>query len=289
VAQAAQVGDLGPGDHACLTFSDGEERLDLVAAFVREALRSHRRVLCLTDTLSEADLAGQLGDRGLDVDQVTGSGQLTLLSTGATFLADGAFTPTRVIELVSTHIRSAHDDGFAGLWITHDMGWAVRPVAGLEHLWDFESRMSRLLSDTHASAVCQYDRQEFDTVTLAHVAATHGRAVAAVTYFDDPLLRICRQYQPPGVRVSGEIDYRRAEPLAQAMSEALGLDSHVHLNLTGLSFMDGSAAGVLMQAGAALGDDQRLTVRCRRQSGKVLHSLGLPELPRVEVVVIDDD
>jgi hypothetical protein len=28
------VDALGPGDHACLTFSDPDERLDIVAAFV---------------------------------------------------------------------------------------------------------------------------------------------------------------------------------------------------------------------------------------------------------------
>jgi hypothetical protein len=49
MAEASKVEDLKPGGHACLTFTDSEERLDLVAAFVRDGLRADQRVLCLTD------------------------------------------------------------------------------------------------------------------------------------------------------------------------------------------------------------------------------------------------
>jgi hypothetical protein len=36
VAVTVPVDELTAGDHACLTFSDEEERLDLVAAFVAD-------------------------------------------------------------------------------------------------------------------------------------------------------------------------------------------------------------------------------------------------------------
>ena len=36
MATATSVEALAPGDHACLTFSDPDERLDIVAAFVRD-------------------------------------------------------------------------------------------------------------------------------------------------------------------------------------------------------------------------------------------------------------
>ena len=39
MADASRIEDLRPGDHACLTFTDVEERLDLVAAFVRDGIR----------------------------------------------------------------------------------------------------------------------------------------------------------------------------------------------------------------------------------------------------------
>jgi anti-anti-sigma regulatory factor len=288
VADASRVGDLRPGDHACLTFSDTEERLDLVAAFVRDGLRSGQKVLCVTDTTPQATLNTQLADRGLPVDDATGSGQMSVLTSGETYLADGAFAADRMIDLVTGEIRQARRDGFAGLWITSDMCWALRPVAGVADLMSWESRMTALLADNRATAVCQYDRQCFDTVTLASVAEQHAVALAAATYHDDALLRICRQYQPPGVRVSGEIDYRAIEPLTRALTEALALDDHMDANLTGLSFTDGSAAGALTQAAASLRPGQRMTVRCQGQAGKLLRILGLDELAGVTMVVADD-
>jgi anti-anti-sigma factor len=288
VADASRVEDLRPGDHACLTFSDGEERLDLVAAIVRDGLRAGQRVLCVTDTLSQVALTGQLTGRGVALGNATDSGQMRVLPTSETFLADGSFTASRVVDLFAAQISQAATDGFAGLCITSDMSWALRPVAGLDQLMNYESRLTDLVAGTNATAVCQYDRHSFDTVTLAGVAAHHGFAVAAATYHDDPFLRICRQYQPPGIRVSGEIDYRRAEPLTHALTEALALDDHMYLNLAALDFMDGSIAGVIMQAAASLGADQRMTVRCQAHAGKVFHALGLPDLSNVMVVVNDD-
>jgi anti-anti-sigma factor len=272
-----------------LTFTDSEERLDLVAAFVRDGLRGGQKVICVTDTTPRAALRSQLVDRGLPVDEATGFGRLSVLTSGETYLAEGSFAATRMIRMLAEQIGQARRDGFAGLWITSDMCWALRPVTGVEELMTYEAQVSQLLAEGHATAVCQYDRQCFDTVTLAGVAAHHTLALAAVTYHDDALLRICRQHQPPGVRVSGEIDYRGVEPLTRALSEALALDEHVHVNLSGLSFTDGSAVGVLLQAAASMRAGQRMTVLCRDQAGKVLHALGFDQVPGTAMVVIDND
>ncbi|WP_412734383.1 MEDS domain-containing protein [Krasilnikovia sp. MM14-A1259] len=280
--------DLQPGDHACLMFSDSEERLDLVAAFARVGLRHDQQVLCLTDTIPPAEFRAQLAERGLAVHDAVDSGQLHVAGAAELFLADGSFGAERVAARLAGRIAQARDGGFAGLWVTADMCWALRPVAGIEELMTYESQVSQLLSDGRATAVCQYDRQCFDAVTLAGVAANHERALAAVTYHDDALLRICRQYAPPGIRVAGEIDYRGVEPLTRALTEALALDEHIDVNLLGLSFIDGSAAGALAQAAAAVPNGSRMSVRCRAQAGKVLRALGIADAPGVQLVVADD-
>ncbi|OLB66905.1 MAG: hypothetical protein AUI10_01505 [Actinobacteria bacterium 13_2_20CM_2_72_6] len=289
MADASRVEDLRPGDHACLTFTDPEERLDLVAAFVRDGLRTGQKVVCVTDAIPQTALSAQLTERDLPVADATGSGQMSVLASGDTFIAGGSFGSARMIGMLAGQIAEARRDGFAGLWITSDMCWALRPVAGVDQLMTYESQVTRLLADGGATAVCQYDRQCFDTVTLTGATANHTLALAATTYHDDPLLRICRQYQPSGIRVSGEIDYRSIEPLTRALSEALALDEHVHVNLTGLAFTDGSAAGAIGQAAASLRAEQRMTVRCQAQAGKVLRVLGLDGLAGVTVVITDDD
>jgi hypothetical protein len=111
------------------------------------------------------------------------------------------------------------------------MSWAQRPLAGIEQLPDFEAGIANALAGTTVAVLCQYDRERFDPVTLASVAAYHTRSVAAATYHADAVLRICRQYAPPGIRLAGEIDYQAEEPLALALAEAIRLDGDLTINL----------------------------------------------------------
>jgi hypothetical protein len=82
---------------------------------------------------------------------------------------------------------------------------ASRPVAAVDELLAFESRVAGLFADGRLTAVCQYDRQSFDQVTLAFAAKAHPRAVAAAVYYEDPLLRkvldLVGVTDQPGVRV----------------------------------------------------------------------------------------
>ena len=100
-------------------------------------------------------------------------------------------------------MAACRQEGFPGLRVAVDMSWALRPLAGIEQLPDFEAGIANALAGTMVSVLCQYDRERFDPVTLASVAACHTRLVAAATYHADAVLRICRQYAPPGIRLAG--------------------------------------------------------------------------------------
>jgi anti-anti-sigma factor len=289
MGDAATVEDLQPGDHACLTFSDAEERLDIVAAFVRDGLKADQRVLCLTEAVTERALLAELARRGLAVTTAADGGQLTVAGAADMFLPDGTFSAARMLDGLRAEIDRARQDGYRGLRVTSDMCWALRPVQGISELMDYESRFARLLAEQQATAVCQYDRQCFDTVTLATAVDVHSLTVAAVTYHDDALLRICRQYVPTGVRVAGEIDYRVVEPLRRALTEALALDDHIEANLIDLRFIDAVAAGVLLQAASGMAASQRMTIRCRRTVYKVLDVLGAADVNGVRMVAVGDD
>jgi anti-anti-sigma regulatory factor len=287
MAEPTTVDELEPGDHACLTFSDADERIDIVAAFVRDGLERGDKVVCLTDTLEPGQLSSELSDRGLPVEASTCSGQLEVVPSVSAYVTGGAFDSAEVITGLRNRIDAALADGYPGLRISADMVWALRPVSGLEQLLTFEVQFSELLASRPATAVCQYDRAGFDAVSLAGAAAAHGRAVAAVTYHSDAVLRICRQHIPPGVRVAGELDYRGLEPLTRALSEAVRLDGHVFLNLSQLGFIDVAAAGVVLQTAYGLVGGKLMTVVCQPVIGKVLRTLGGDRIAALKLVVRD--
>src|SRR5205823_5491103 len=160
------------------------------------------RVLCYTSAYRPAELHERLVDRGVPAGAGTRPDQLDL-RPAQSWLSGVGFRPARVLGELSGAIDHAVTDGYPGLRVAADMGWAADPVVGVEHLVTFEKQVSQMFADARVTAVCQYDRQQFDAVTLASTAAVHSCTVAATVYHDDPVLRICRQHSPGGIRVSG--------------------------------------------------------------------------------------
>jgi anti-anti-sigma regulatory factor len=289
VATATSVEALLPGDHACLTFSDPDERLDLVAAFVLDGLRASNKVLCLTDSVPPQRLREELADRGVPDRATMRHDQLTIAGSEESWLADSGGNGARMVARLARELDDAQREGYAGLRVTADMCWVSRPAALADELPVFESDVSKLFGDGRLTAICQYDREIFDAVTLAFATSVHPLAVAAAVYYEDPVLRICRQHAPAGVRVAGELDLTHVEELTLALAEALRLDRDIELNLAKLHFIDASAVGAIAQAAVGLPAGRTLSVRCGGAVLRLLRLVGVPELPGVRILETPGD
>ncbi|GID32680.1 MEDS domain-containing protein [Paractinoplanes brasiliensis] len=266
------VDRLEPGDHACLTYSDPEERLDLLAAFVSRGLQLGERVMCFTDD----PVAAELRQRGVPAGE-------TVLPVQALW-GEGA-APDAVAMV--RHLRAERDRSPRGLRVALDMCWAARPQAGAEQLLAFENEVAKLFANGGLTALCEYDREAFDPVTLAYAARTHPRTVTAAVYHEDAVLRICRQHVPPGIRVAGMLDVSRAGVLKDALSEAVRLDPDVHLNLNHLRSLDDGAAEVIVRTAAGLPRNRHMIVVGDRQAGQTLRVAGAPGVPNLRLLVRD--
>jgi anti-anti-sigma regulatory factor len=273
MADAITVDQLRGGDHACLTFTDHEERNDLVAEFVGAGLAGGLKVICYADATVLDELATDLALREIDAHGAIARGQLDIRSSHTDWLS-GEPDADRMIATIAADLAEATAHGFGGLRVSADMGWATRPVASAAQLPVFERHCSDLFAGARLTVMCQYDRERFDPVSLAFVAETHDRTVAALAYHHTPLLRICRQHRPPGIRIAGEIDYSHAEPLEQALAEALRLDQVINVNLTKLEFIDGECATAIAKAALTLPADRHMIVTCPPQVAAVFEAIG---------------
>ncbi|MEV6599183.1 MEDS domain-containing protein [Actinoplanes sp. NPDC051346] len=280
MAPTTAVDRLQPGDHACLTFSDPDERLDILAAFVAAGRERGDRVICFTSAVNVDDLRTDLLLRGLDAGP-----EVSVLPSDRLWGDNVAPAAATMVELLTRELRQALSDGYRGLRITADMCWAARPQANAEQLLVFESEVARLFEDGRFTAICEYDRESFDPVTLGYASRVHPRTVAATVYHEDPLLRICRQHVPPGVRVAGELDHTRANALSDALAEAVRLDQDVHLNLNQLRFIDAGAAAVILRTAANLPDQRRMVVVCAEAVETALIAAGAADIPALRMLV----
>jgi anti-anti-sigma regulatory factor len=281
---SAQITELTVDDHACLTFGEEDELFDVTAAFVRDGLADGLKVIWLSDT-GPGSAVAELARRGIAVEPAMAAGQMTAdgceghLLTGQVFSADAA------IGWLTRQLSSSSELGFPGLRIAVDMSWALRPVTGIEQLPQFEEGIAAALAGTTAAVLCQYDRDRFDPVTLASVAAFHTRSVATATYHADAVLRICRQYAPPGIRIAGEIDYKAEEPLALALAEAVRLDGDITVNMGALAFIDAFCSRMIADTAKMLAESRTVTLQCLPEVAAGFARLGVDGLPGVRLVI----
>ncbi|HZM77873.1 MAG TPA: MEDS domain-containing protein [Candidatus Limnocylindrales bacterium] len=285
MADAIVVSELAAGDHACLTFTDPDERLDLVAAFVGDGLQLGQRVICFTDTFAPDELTSELALREIPAREAIGRGQLSMRGSHESWLSGGDAIADRMLRLIADEMRHTVAEGFPGLRVTADMCWATRPVAAVDQLVAFEQGAADLFADGRLTVICQYDRDSFDAVTLAFAARSHGKAVAALAYYDTPLTRICRQHRPPGIRLAGEVDYSHLQPLQQALSEALRLDQMIHVNLNKVSFIDVTAATAIAKSALSLPSDRTMVITCPREVAAVFDAIGADQASQLRLWV----
>jgi anti-anti-sigma regulatory factor len=288
VGSDTQITDLTVNDHACLTFGEHEEFFDLTAAFVRDGLSGGLKVLWLSDT-APAQAVAELAKRGIAVDSAIAAGQMTALACENYLLSGQSFAAGRAVSWLNEQMTACRDEGFPGLRLAVDMSWALRPVAGVEQLPDFEENVGTVLADTTVSVLCQYDRERFDPVTLASVAGLHTRSVAAATYHADAMLRICRQYAPPGIRLAGEMDYHAEDALALALAEALRLDGDITVNMAELSFIDVPCMRMIVNLARSLPPPRTAILRCQPAVANRFAMFGAAQVPAISLVTVDDE
>jgi anti-anti-sigma regulatory factor len=102
------------------------------------------------------------------------------------------------------------------------------------------------------------------------------------------MLRICRQYAPPGIRLAGELDYQAAESLALALTEAIRLDGDVTVNMAPLAFIDVACARMILDAARGLTLPRRVILRCRPGLAPRFVLLGAADIPGVSLVSVDE-
>src|SRR6201991_3025214 len=283
-----QVTELGAEDHACLTFGESEELFDLTAAFVRDGLAAGLKVVWVSEA-GRGLAAGELERRGVAVEAALANGQMTAAGCEGRLLSGQAFRADAAVGWLAGELASSSRQGFPGLRVALDMSWALRPVAGIEELPEFEQGIAAALEGSTAAVLCQYDRERFDPVTLASVAGFHTRAVAAATYYADPVLRICRQYAPPGIRIAGELDFQAADPLGLALAEAIRLGGDIVVNMSALAFVDARCTLMIADAARTIASQSRQVIlRCVAEVAAGFKRIGLADIDGIRLVADGD-
>ncbi|WP_051944514.1 anti-sigma factor RsbA family regulatory protein [Streptacidiphilus rugosus] len=264
-SSTVQVGEIRPNDHLCFVFGDERERAAVTTTFVRDGLGSGDKVLYITedDGPALARVLATLTAAGIDVAGHTAAGRLVVAGAEQTYLADGRFDVDRTVAMMDAFIQQTEAEGYRLLRVTGETGWVARHGVSIGELIAYEQAVSPLAVDGKVLALCQYDHRAFAAADMDALDRAHaGRAEENAVFEDGELLIRRRHGDSPGLGLTGTVGETGHTPLAKALdavvAESAEHATDVHVDMSGLDFVDLEGLRLLVAARQELGDGRAL-------------------------------
>lgn len=172
--------------HACAFFTRSEEEYQALGPFIREGLALGEKSIHITDPKLRADYLDGLEATGVDVGRATETGQLEVLSWDESYLRGGRFSPSEMLELLTSAIRLSRTEGYPRTRIIGHMEWALEDRPGVDQLLEYEARVNFVLSKERQLAVCAYDLKQIGAATMMDVLRTHPMVVIGGALYENP-------------------------------------------------------------------------------------------------------
>ncbi len=174
------------GTHMCLIFSNESERVDSLLKFLLSGIQGGERIACFTDKLSEVELRAFFEENGISYDERNAKNAIVLSGTSDVYFLDGRFDPDRMLKTLTSYYTESKDMGFTASRVIGEMTPRIETVPGGDRLLEYESRVTMLLRDHPATAICQYDANAFDGATIMDVLKVHPKMIVNGAVINNP-------------------------------------------------------------------------------------------------------
>lgn len=276
------VWSLVHGDHACYAFTSEDDHRTVLTAFLREGLDGGEKVVAVgrAETVHAC-----LHDAGIDPGPALASGQLMTVPPEVAYLAGGRLEPQRHLAAFRAARLRALADGYRRVRFTVDMGWAA---PGGDQLVDYERTATAAVAEMGAIGMCRYDARVFEPELLDRIEEAHPiHVLGSALPIETALLRLEATEDPPGLRLTGEVDLAGLEAFRAAVAGRLGAlraGQDLRLDLAGVEFMDCAGIGVILRAANAVAGRGRVVLDSpTRRVRRIISVVGLERLPSVTV------
>ena len=166
----------GLGDHVAFFFKANDERLAYVIPWMISGLRNEERCVYIADENTVPHILAEFKWAGVNINQATSSGGLSVVTKHDTYLRHGVFEPEKMIADLDRDVRHALQNGFSGLRVTGEMSWALDLPFALSRLCDYERELCRHWP-TQLAGLCQYNETRFPAEVVERMVGCHSVSV----------------------------------------------------------------------------------------------------------------
>lgn len=177
---------FSPGVHICQIVTDDEERLDAILKFLLSGLEAGELTSCFSDEAPVSVVADYLGKHGISCMEVRDSGALTLAGTREIYFENDRFDPDRMLKMLAKYHADSVERGFSAARVIGEMSPDVQHLDGGDRLFEYESKVNRLLETHPVTAVCQYDARSFSGSLIMDILKVHPLMVLRGSVVHNP-------------------------------------------------------------------------------------------------------
>ncbi|MEU9044282.1 MULTISPECIES: MEDS domain-containing protein [unclassified Kitasatospora] len=259
--------DGGPpvrhGEHLCRTYADESQWARQVGDLLREGIALGQQVLYYAHSRTPLEVTARVRADGRDLGAAVEREQVRVHSAADSYLRRLPLDPDLMIAGLRDSCRLALAQGWSGLRVIGEMDWAAQQAPGADRLLEYELRLdTEVFADLPVTGICLYTTQAATRSPAALAAATHHDLKNAGLPGNDTKLT-ARPLRPGGrMRLLGSADWDSRTELAAVLAAVCRLPLPVvHVDLSGVDFIDTAATAALARATAVLaGQDRRLVL-----------------------------
>jgi excisionase family DNA binding protein len=164
--------------HICLFIGRHEERWEAFRPFFLKHVRAGKPTLYIHSTSTREEIWERVREEGLDPDEISRGGLLTLVPARDAYLKNVTFTPEFMVAFMRLQITRKRADNQPSHLIVGEMDWFFSGAPGVETMHEYEGALNDLLVEhPQTTIVCQYDLSKFGGVDVMKACCSHPGVV----------------------------------------------------------------------------------------------------------------
>lgn len=196
------------GVHICGLYETEAERDEIVFGYLKQGcLANDKHIYIQTEQTEDSFKKGFHEFCPSCLSTAEQQERMDLKKAQDIYYPDGDFDPWKMDKTINGYWDYTQLGGKSNLRAVADMVWALQKIAGVEHLFAYESRLNYFVQNKSIVSLCLYDVTKIDGATIMNVLRTHpytisGHIITQNPYYVHPdkwLLENAPQFLNPKV------------------------------------------------------------------------------------------
>jgi MEDS: MEthanogen/methylotroph, DcmR Sensory domain len=180
------AGNLGGQRHICAFFNSTDEEHRVLRSFFKDGFDGGDKAFHLVNPELREDHLRRLAEAGINVQDMTDTGQLEVRPWQDGPLCGGRFDQDTWLKSFEKVLQSGQAAGYAQTRVLAHMEWALVDLPGAEDLIEFETRVNYVVPKYDDIVICAYDLSKFGAGVVMDAMRTHPVVIVGGLLQENP-------------------------------------------------------------------------------------------------------